>query len=88
MLQKKESSGQESLSIEEYLVRRKNIREESPTGRQGLILSGISGCSCMNIKRAGFFQESPLFKEIIRYLYHLFSRRGRREYMHRERPER
>ncbi len=38
MLQKKESSGRENLSIEEYLVRRKNIREESPTGRQGLIL--------------------------------------------------
>ena len=63
MLQKKESSGRENLSIEEYLVRRKNIREESPTGRQGLI-------------------------HIIFYLYHLFSRRGRREYMHRERPER
>ena len=38
MWQKKESGNKENLSIEEYLVRRKNIREESPAGIQGLIL--------------------------------------------------
>ncbi len=38
MWQKKENGGQENLSIEEYLVRRKNIRQENPAGRQGLIL--------------------------------------------------
>lgn len=38
MWQKKENGGQENLSIEEYLVRRKNIRQENSAGRQGLIL--------------------------------------------------
>lgn len=38
MLQKKENSDRENISIEEYLVRRKSIREESPAGRRGLIL--------------------------------------------------
>lgn len=38
MLQKNENNGRKNISIEEYLVRRKSIREESPTGRQGLIL--------------------------------------------------
>lgn len=38
MWQKKENDSRENLSIEEYLVRRKNSREESPAGRQGRIL--------------------------------------------------
>ncbi len=38
MWQKKENNGRENISIEEYLVRRKNVREESASGRQGLIL--------------------------------------------------
>lgn len=38
MWQKKDNNSRENISIEEYLVRRKNIRDESPAGRQGLIL--------------------------------------------------
>ncbi len=38
MWQKKEKSNLENISIEEYLVRRKNIREEDDPNRQGVIL--------------------------------------------------
>lgn len=38
MWQKKENDPQKNLSIEEYLVRRKNISRESGSDKQGLIL--------------------------------------------------
>lgn len=38
MWQKKESDHQKNLSIEEYLVRRKNSSKESCTDEQGLIM--------------------------------------------------